>query len=213
MKLATRIFRREDWYVTSPFGWRKSPITKKNEMHTGTDYGTKGQKWNQYALEDGYILRCGKDNTGAIFAWVRYPRLGFDLLHYHLDTLNVKTKDKVTKDTVVGKTGRTGKATGFHLHLAMSNIGVTKRLDPHAYDYQEPVKEEKEEKEEKEPEFKAGDIVIPTRLVNYTGVRLRQYDKQYVISEVRGNRAVLKANRNGRLITWAAMNTKDIKKV
>lgn len=56
-------------------------------------------------------------------------------------------------------------------------------------------------------EFKVGDKVVPTRLVNYNGTKLRQYDEYYTISEINGDRAVLKAR--GQI--WAAMNTADIK--
>lgn len=66
----------------------------------------------------------------------------------------------------------------------------------------EPVKEE----------FKESDIVVPTRLVDYNGTPLKQYDDTYVITQLIGDRAVLSANRNGKLIVWAAMNTNDIKK-
>lgn len=61
-------------------------------------------------------------------------------------------------------------------------------------------------------EFKEGDIVVPTRLVDYNGTPLVQYDDNYVITQINGDRAVLSANRNGNLIVWASMNTKDIKK-
>lgn len=212
MKLATRIFRREDWYVTSPYGYRTNPFTKEKEFHGATDYGTKRRKWEQYALEDGTVLAAGVDKSGAIFAWVRYPRLGIDLLHYHLDSLNVKPKQLVTKDTIIGKTGKTGKATGVHLHLAMRQSGTTKRLDPHKYNYEEHVEPVKPEVKPV-ADFKKGDKVVPTRLVNYSGTKLRQYDKEYIITQIKGDRAVLSAPRHGKLITWAAMNTKDIKKV
>lgn len=61
-------------------------------------------------------------------------------------------------------------------------------------------------------EFKEGDIVVPIRLVDYNGTPLVQYDDNYVITQINGDRAVLSANRNGKLIVWAAMNTNDIKK-
>ena len=61
--------------------------------------------------------------------------------------------------------------------------------------------------------FKVGDKVVPTRLVDYDGRRLRQYDNNYTITELIGNRAVLCAKRNGKDVVWAAMNTSDIKKV
>lgn len=66
---------------------------------------------------------------------------------------------------------------------------------------------------EPEPEFKVGDKVVPTKLVDYTGTPLTQYDDYYIITQIIGDRAVLSANRDGNLITWAAMNTANIRKV
>ena len=60
-----------------------------------------------------------------------------------------------------------------------------------------------------EPEFKVGDVVVPTRLVDYNGTPLVQYDPEYTIMQINGDRAVLTA----RGAIWAAMNTKDIRKV
>ncbi len=57
------------------------------------------------------------------------------------------------------------------------------------------------------PKFKIGDKVIPTKLIDYNGTRLVQYDNYYIISELVGNRAVLKAR--GQI--WAAMNIDNIK--
>ena len=62
---------------------------------------------------------------------------------------------------------------------------------------------------EPEDEFKEGDVVVPTRLVDYNGTPLVQYDDNYTITQINGDRAVLSA----RGAIWAAMNTKDIKKV
>lgn len=56
--------------------------------------------------------------------------------------------------------------------------------------------------------FKVGDVVVPTKLVDYNGTPLVQYDATYTISEINGDRAVLTA----RGAVWAAMNTKDIRK-
>lgn len=56
--------------------------------------------------------------------------------------------------------------------------------------------------------FKVGDVVVPTRLVDYNGTPLVQYDPTYTISEINGDRAVLMA----RDAVWAAMNTNDIRK-
>ena len=135
MRLAERIFRRNDFYVTSPFGNRRNPVTGRTEYHNGCDYGTNRQKWAQYALESGTVLNAGRDGTGAIFAWIRYPRLGIDLLHYHLDSVNVKTGQAVTDKTIIGNTGTTGNSTGIHLHLSMRRVGNTTYVDPHTFNY------------------------------------------------------------------------------
>ena len=61
--------------------------------------------------------------------------------------------------------------------------------------------------------FKVGDHVVPTRLVDYDGTPLVQWDDEYVITQINGDRAVLCADRDGDLIVWAAMRTSDIRKV
>lgn len=60
-----------------------------------------------------------------------------------------------------------------------------------------------------QPDFQVGDVVVPTRLVDYNGTPLVQYDDTYTITQISGDRAVLSA----RGAIWAAMNTKDIRKV
>lgn len=140
MKLATKIFKKEKWYVTSPFGWRIHPVTKKRSFHSGTDYGTNCEKWAQYAIEDGYVSQAGQDSTSGKYVWVRYPRIDRSLLHCHLDSIKVKKGDKVKEGTLIGYTGQTGRATGVHLHLGMTKIGKTEWLDPHKYDYIPPSK-------------------------------------------------------------------------
>lgn len=56
--------------------------------------------------------------------------------------------------------------------------------------------------------FAVGDKVVPTRLVDYNGTPLTQWDPVYTITEINGNRAVLSA----RGAVWAAMRTEDIRK-
>lgn len=68
-------------------------------------------------------------------------------------------------------------------------------------------------KQEPSEEFHVGDKVVPTRLVNYNGTPVKQYDDYYYITELVGDRAVLSALRDGKYVVWCAMNTKDIKKI
>lgn len=139
MKLASKIFKRNDWYVTSPFGNRE-PIKTKNgissDFHSGCDYGTNRQKWSQYAIEDGIVTSCGVASDGAKYIWVDYPRINKKLLHYHLDSILVNSGQLVDENTILGYTGMTGKATGIHLHLGMKDSNGGEYQDPDAYDYQ-----------------------------------------------------------------------------
>lgn len=143
MKLATRIFRKErgtssnQYYLTSPFGWRKDPISGEYKGHSGCDYGTHGNKWTQYALEDGTVESVYKDYYGALCVRVAYPRLGIRCTHAHLDVIKVKKGQKVTKDTILGNTGTTGYSTGVHLHLGVQEIGKSAWIDPESIDYTE----------------------------------------------------------------------------
>lgn len=152
MKLAERIFKRNDYYITSPFGMRISPISKTEKMHTGCDYGTNLEKWEQYGLEEGYVNDVVFNHWSyGNYVWVRYPRLNISLFHAHLDKINVKKGDNVTHDTIIGYTGMSGQATGIHLHLGLQYIDKDDWLDPEKYDYIEG---------EKTMKFKIGDEVI-----------------------------------------------------
>ncbi len=138
-KLVDYIFQRDDWYITDNFGYRYHPITGEYSFHYGTDYGTHLGKWPQYAVEDGYILYRGTGGGYGNYIWVRYPRIGYALLHAHLDSVAVNAGDTVASGSVLGYTGTTGNSTGIHLHLGMQPIGSDEWMDPHAYDYAPPA--------------------------------------------------------------------------
>lgn len=145
MKIASKIFKRDDWYITSKFGTRDIIKTKEGDsfaFHDGCDYGTNRCKWAQYAIENGIVLNCGVANDGAKYIWVNYPRINKKLLHYHLDSILVSKGQLVDENTILGYTGMTGKATGIHLHLGMKNSEGGEYQDPDAYNYQPISKKE-----------------------------------------------------------------------
>lgn len=127
------IFHNASHYVTSKYGYRypiNTSAGKTNPFHSGTDYGTNGKKIAQYAIEDGSILSCGKASDGALYVWVSYPRLKVKMLHYHLDSIKVKAGQIVNANTLLGYTGKTGKATGIHLHLGIKRLSGGDYIDP-----------------------------------------------------------------------------------
>lgn len=196
MKLAERIFRRKDYYITSPFGTRKDPISGVTKQHNGCDYGTNLENWEQYALEDGEVIAIqtgikDKDTKGGYgnYVKVKYPRLGIQLLHAHLKEVKVKNGQKVDKNTILGLTGTSGYSTGIHLHLGLQKIGSSTWLDPEQYDYIEGGEI---------MNFKVGDIVYALENIKlYTTIEhlenkytLKKNEKAYV-RYIKGNEVAL----------------------
>lgn len=139
-EISNIIFNGKEHYVTSVYGKRKVISTaagKTDSFHYGTDYGTNGKKLAQYAIENGTILSCGKASDGANYVWVKYPKLNKKFLHYHLDRISVKAGQPVVKGTLLGYTGKTGKATGIHLHLGVKDLTTDKYEDPEKLNYEE----------------------------------------------------------------------------
>lgn len=128
-KISDLIFKSAKHYLTSPFGPRQSISTSAGATgtnHQGADYGTESKKLPQHAIEDGYVFAAQKASDGANYVWVVYPRIKLAMLHYHLDTISVKAGQAVTRGTKLGTTGKTGKATGVHLHLGVRDLkGLT----------------------------------------------------------------------------------------
>lgn len=112
-----------------------------------------------------------------------------------------KTIDELAKEVIQGKWGngqeRKDRLTNAGYSYKEVQDKVNKLLSP-------PV----------QPRFKKGDKVIPTNLVDYDGRFLKKYDDTYeVLEDSKADRVVLAARRNGRLVVWAAMNIKDVRRV
>ncbi|MCQ2479017.1 MAG: peptidoglycan DD-metalloendopeptidase family protein [Clostridia bacterium] len=130
-KITDSIFKLAKIQLTSPFGKRnviKTSAGDTSSFHSGTDYGTFGLKLPQFAIDDGYIMQAATATDGAKFVWIIYPKLKLAMLHYHLDSFCVKTGQQMKKGEKIGNTGRTGKATGIHLHLGIKPLDGVKDL-------------------------------------------------------------------------------------
>ena len=135
-KITNRIFGGGAHYITSAFGSRSMISTaagNTSTYHQGTDYGTNNKKLPQYAIEDGYIMDAARAADGANYVWVIYPGAKLAMLHYHLDTIAVKTGQKVKTCELLGYTGMTGKATGIHLHLGIKPLTGVKNINAVTY--------------------------------------------------------------------------------
>ncbi len=114
--------KSEDFVLTSPFGTRRSPFTKKIDFHSGIDMaapvGTP-----IYAPADGVVVFAGRYPLRQSVSWWRYGSLvalrngdGFITLFGHCDEIRVRNGQRVTQGTVVATVGNTGWSTSPHLH-------------------------------------------------------------------------------------------------
>lgn len=206
MNLATRTFRREDWKTTSPFGSRIHPVTKAKSFHYGIDYGTHLENWNIYALENGKVIASNQDSTNGNYIWVEYPRLKLKIFYCHLAVRNVIKGQSVDENTILGKVGKSGRASGIHLHMGVKLNG--KYFDHAFYDYQELVKNADDLKSIDHATLKKGDIVkvIGTHWATGSKIPLWVKLKQYEIVQLNEKSALLKG-----VNSWANLN--DLKKV
>lgn len=136
-KISNLIFKNAKHTITSKYGKRniiKTSAGETSSFHRGTDYGTYGKKLPQYAIENGTVYSCGTSaSDGAKYVTVKYPRINKRFVHWHLDSIKVKKGQSVTKGTLLGYTGKTGKATGIHLHLGIIDLKTNNYIDPEVY--------------------------------------------------------------------------------
>ena len=108
-------------YLSSPFGIRLSPFSRRNEtdegllgFHSGIDI-TNAENTPIQATADGEVLEAGwMDRYGNGVVLSHSPQL--ETLYGHMARVRVKSGQKVTRGDILGDMGRTGNATGVHLH-------------------------------------------------------------------------------------------------
>lgn len=102
-------------YVTSPFGVRTDPFTKKRRKHNGLDL--RADRCETYAMIHGIVVKTGQDRVSGKYVTVRHG--DFSVSYCHLSECLVKNGDCVRPGDVVGISGSTGRSTGPHLHLSV----------------------------------------------------------------------------------------------
>ncbi len=113
-------------FITSGFGTRHSPFTGKWAMHQGVDISW----WPGApirATADGVVVFAGMKGGYGRTIQIQHE-YGFQTLYAHCSRLVAYEGKKVKKGEIVAFLGRTGRATGFHLHYEV-RIGTT-AVDP-----------------------------------------------------------------------------------
>jgi murein DD-endopeptidase MepM/ murein hydrolase activator NlpD len=101
--------------VTSAFGWRRHPVTHEVKFHQGVDLrAAYGQEVQSAAA--GKVVFSG-DQGGYGATVVVEHQDGTRTRYAHLSARLVRTGDVVGAGESLGRAGKSGRATGTHLHF------------------------------------------------------------------------------------------------
>lgn len=103
-------------HISSQFGMRNHPILNQYKQHTGVDIG--GAVGDEiYASAKGTVLSVHYEKSGYGY-WLRIKHSeSISTLYAHCSKILVKAGDKVEKGQLIAYVGKTGLATGPHLHF------------------------------------------------------------------------------------------------
>lgn len=106
--------------ITSPYGWRRHPVSGKNQFHAGIDL-VKSHRAPIFAFTEGTVIFAGVGQKGSGLngygnVVVVKDKNGYAQLYAHLDQIAVKKGNAIQKGQLIGYQGKTGDATGSHLH-------------------------------------------------------------------------------------------------
>jgi murein DD-endopeptidase len=110
--------------VTSAYGYRIDPFTRKRKMHSGMDFRASSDK--VYAMMPGRVLKVGYDKVSGNYITLQHGSI--TVSYCHLSQVLKNKNELVTVGEVVGITGNTGRSTGEHLHLTCKIKG--RAIDP-----------------------------------------------------------------------------------
>ncbi|GAU09043.1 peptidase M24 [Desulfoplanes formicivorans] len=109
-------------WLTSKFGYRKSPFTGQREFHKGLDISApKGTPI--YASAEGKVVMVHRTHGYGKNILIDHAN-GIVTRYAHLSKYAVKKGDRVKRGQLIAYVGNTGRSTGPHLHYEVRVNGV-----------------------------------------------------------------------------------------
>jgi murein DD-endopeptidase MepM/ murein hydrolase activator NlpD len=122
-------FPSEKGYISSKYGERFSPITKKQHFHKGIDIAHKLES-DIFSLAAGTVTFSGKKYGYGNVVIIDHLN-GYTTKYAHNNRNLVKKGDVVKKGQLIAKMGSTGHSTGPHIHLEV--LKNNKNIDPNKF--------------------------------------------------------------------------------
>ena len=118
--------RGNGFRISSKFGYRTHPVYKTKKFHGGIDLAAP-KNTPVYSVKAGVVIHSGFVRGYGNYIIVEHED-GYKSAYAHLNTIKVKKGNQVTEGFVIGSVGKTGTATGYHLHFEL--IKSNKKIDP-----------------------------------------------------------------------------------
>lgn len=110
--------------ISSTYGSRVHPISKKRKVHTGLDIAAPFGK-SVVAAADGKVIRSGWMGGYGNTVMIDHGS-GYVSLYAHNSSNTVSVGQSVTRGSQIAKIGSTGYSTGNHLHFEIRLNGAHK---------------------------------------------------------------------------------------
>lgn len=116
-KIVPPIVIKKGVYISSRFGYRVHPVTKKWHFHKGVDVAAPIGTY-VYAIADGQVTMAKRNGSAGNEIRIKHKN-GVESRYMHMQKRTVKVGDKVKAGQLIGTVGDTGNATGPHLHFQL----------------------------------------------------------------------------------------------
>lgn len=105
--------------LTSGFGYRIHPVLGNLKFHNGIDLSAR--QANIYSVLHGTVVISSYDSIIGNYVVVNHGL--YETTYGHLSVRFVTVGDLVKAGTIIGRSGRTGRVTGEHLHFIVKYKG------------------------------------------------------------------------------------------
>lgn len=108
--------------ISSGFGRRTDPITRRVAMHSGLDFAAP-RGTPIHAVGAGVVTFSGRHGAYGNMVEITHAG-GYKTRYAHAHTLDVEKGELVSKGEQIATVGSTGRSTGPHLHLEVYRNGM-----------------------------------------------------------------------------------------
>lgn len=110
------------WYITSPYGYRTHPITRKYTLHSGIDIAAPNRA-KIISAGAGVVIYSGWYGAYGNAVIIDHGN-GLSSLYGHMSSRAVENGRAVVGGQTIGYIGSTGWSTGPHLHFEVRKNGT-----------------------------------------------------------------------------------------